>query len=547
MFRWKSIVSLFLCLALCLSLAACQGQDEGPMAETVNYNLEKEPKSLDPQIADDYSSRIVIMALFEGLVRMDAEENPTPGVATSWEANDDNTSFTFYLRQDAKWPAWTDKEDNKQEQRPVTAQDFVYGLQRALDPVTSSPTAGELYPIKNAEKVNRGEVAVEELGVTALNDYTLVVELEYPYEDFPALMALPAAMPCNRQFFEQSGGQYGLEVSSILGNGPYQFTNRYSWEHSKSIALVRNDSYQGESQPIPAGLNFSIGEDMSNAAEAIQAGTVDAAPLPGDQVEAGEQEGFHLTSFEDTTWGLCFNTQDSVFSNLNIRKSFVQSLDRDYVLSKVPDNYSVADDIIVPGTSLGGQNYRSLAGGGFYLKADANARVFLNAGLQELQLDRLPSIRILCLDDPQVTSMVNNMLELWSRELGDYMNMEALSRSELTQRVNAGNYQVALAPIRAENDGPMEFLSLFSSENPDNPVGLQSGEFDSYLSQAEDLPLNEGVEYYVQAEQYLNNQAIFYPLCYEKRFFASAANVEGIIFHSYDRGVDFLHAVKVTG
>ena len=117
------------------------------------------------------------------------------------------------------------------------------------------------------------------------------------------------------------------------------------------------------------------------------------------------------------------------------------------MLSKVPDNYSVADDIIVPGTSLGGQNYRSLAGGGFYLKADDNARVFLNTGLQELQLDRLPSIRILCLDDPQVTSMVNNMLELWSRELGYYMNMEALSRSELTQRVNAGNYQVALAPI----------------------------------------------------------------------------------------------------
>ena len=67
-----------------------------------------------------------------------------------------------------------------------------------------------------------------------------------------------------------------------------------------------------------------------------------------------------------------------------------------------------------------------------------------------------------------------------------------------------------------------------------------------YLSQAEDLPLNEGVEYYVQAEQYLNNQAVFYPLCYEKRFFAAAANVEGIIFHSYDSGVDFLHASKVT-
>lgn len=546
MSQWKSVVGLFLCVVFFLSLTACNGQDKGPTTETISYNLEQEPESLDPQIADDYASRIVIMALFEGLVRLDADGNPTAGVASSWKANSDNTSFTFHLRQEARWPSWTDKEDNKQEERPVTARDFIYGFQRALDPATSSPTAGELYPIKNAERVNRGQASVEELGVSAPDDYTLVVELEYPYEDFPTLMALPAAMPCNQKFFEQSGGQYGLEVTSILGNGPYQFSNRYSWEHSKSIALVRSSSYQGEEKPIPAGINFSIGQDVTDAVSAIENGTVDAAPLPGDQVETGEQEGLHLTSFEDTTWGLCFNTQDSVFSNLNIRKSFVQSLDREYVLSKLPDNYSIANDIIVPDTSLGGQNYRSLAGGDFYLKADANSRVLLNTGLQELQMDRLPSVRVLCLDDPQVTSLINNMLELWFRELGYYINMEPLSRSELSQRVKSGNYQIALAPIRAENDGPMEILSLFSSDNPDNPVGLQSAEFDGYLSQAEDRPLNEGVEYYVQAEQYLNNQAVFYPLCYEKRFFAAAANVEGIIFHSYDSGVDFLHASKVT-
>lgn len=106
----------------------------------------------------------------------------------------------------------------------------------------------------------------------------------------------------------------------------------------------------------------------------------------------------------------------------------------EYVLSKLPDNYSVANDIIVPDTSLGGQNYRSLAGGDFYLKTDANSRVLLNTGLQELQMDRLPSVRVLCLDDPQVTSLINNMLELWSRELGYYINMEPLSRSELSQR-----------------------------------------------------------------------------------------------------------------
>lgn len=544
--KLQQCLCIILCLALCLCLASCKGDEDGPATQTISYNLDREPKSLDPQIADDYASRIAILALFEGLVRMGANGEPEPGVASSWEANRDYTSFTFSLRQDAKWPAWSKSKDEKFEETPVTAQDFMFGLQRALDPNTGSPTAGALFPIKNAEKVNRGQASVQELGVTALNDYTLVIDLEYSYEEFPSLMALSAAMPCNRAFFEQSGGQYGLEVTSVLGNGPYEFANRYSWEHSKSIALVRSVSYKGQNKPVPAGLSFTIGEALTNVAGAIAQGTVDAAPLPGDQLEEGEKQGFHMTSFEDTTWGLCFNTQNKVFGNLNIRKSFVQSLDRAYVLSAIPKNYTPAEDIIAPGTTLGGEDYRIQAGGGFYLKQDDQVRAMLDTGLTELELEKLPSIRVLCLDDPQVKGMVNNMLELWSRQLGYYINMVPLSRSELNRRVKSGDYQLALAPLRAENDGPMEFLSLFSSRNTENPAGLDSSEFDAYLDQADHLPLNEGVEVYAAAEQYLNNQAVFYPLCYEKRYFAAAANVTGILFHSYDGGVDFINATKVT-
>lgn len=537
---------LFLCVIFCLGLSACMGKEDGPTTETISYNLDKEPKSLDPQIADDYAARIAILALYEGLVRIGEDGKPKPGVAASWESNADFTTFTFSLRQDARWPSWSKSKEESVKERPVTAEDFVYGLQRALDPATGSTTSGALFPIKNAEKVSKGEASISELGVTALNDYTLVVDLEYSYEDFPALMALPAAMPCNREFFEQSGGQYGLEVTSVLGNGPYQFANRYSWEHSASITLVRSDSYKGEYQPVPAGIHFTIGETESNAAGAIMDGMVDAAPLPGDQMDIAQSQGFHLTSFEDTTWGLCFNTKNEVFKNLNVRKSFVQSLDRNYVLSALPQNYTVADDIIAPGTTLGGESYRSQAGGGFYLKQDDNARKLLETGLVELGLERLPAIRVLCLDDPQTTAMVNNMLELWSRKLGYYINMVPLSRSELNSRIRTGDYQIALAPLRAENDGPMEFLSLFASDNASNPVGFVSSQFDAYLDQAAEKPLNEGIESYVAAEKYLNDQAVFYPLYYEKRYFASAADVTGIWFHSYDSGVDFIAATKVT-
>lgn len=161
-----------------------------------------------------------------------------------------------------------------------------------------------------------------------------------------------------------------------------------------------------------------------------------------------------------------------------------------------------------------------------------------------MQKEELPSIRVICLDDPKVKNMVNNMLELWTKKLGYYFNMLPMTRSELERRVRNGDYQVALAPLRAQDDGPLEFLSKFRSDYPSNPAGLTSSEYDGYLSAAGSLPVTEGLDYYVSAEKYLNDQAVFYPLCYEKRYFAAAANVQGVLFHSYDSGVDFIAAEK---
>ena len=167
----KRFVCLLLCLCLIGVLAGCQNSDTPQNADaTFRYHLDQEPTSLDPQISSNVSTDIVIEALFEGLCRLDSNNDPYPGVALSWEHNADYTRYTFTLREDA---AWSNGD-------PVTAQDFVFAWQRAIDPSTGSPAATSLYSLKNARKIAAGELPATELGVTAESDTRLVVEMDEP-------------------------------------------------------------------------------------------------------------------------------------------------------------------------------------------------------------------------------------------------------------------------------------------------------------------------------------------------------------------------------
>ena len=151
---------------------------------------------------------------------------------------------------------------------------------------------------------------------------------------------------------------------------------------------------------------------------------------------------------------------------------------------------------------------------------------------------------ILCLDSPGTKAIVNNLVETWNTALGYYLNLNPVSASELQSALRSGGYQLALCPLRADNDGPSELLTLFSSENPYNPAGYQNQDYNNLLNQIKATPGEAGAPLCLQAENHLIQNLVFYPLCYEKRYFASAENVTGIIFHPYNGGIDFIAATK---
>ncbi len=536
----RRFAAIILCVVLLLSLAACEDSEPSNANKSFQYHLASEPKTLDPQIAEDQSGIILIQALFEGLTRLDADGNAVPGVAEQWSSNTDFTQFTFYLREDAVW--------NDDDNTPVTADDFVYAFQRALDPATNSSTCSPMFCIQNARAIRSGELPVEQLGVSAVDARTLSVQLEYSCEDFPVRAASAVFMPCHEEFFLTTGGRYGLERSTMLCNGPFAIDGAYGWEHGSYINLRRSSSYSGDSKPLPSDIKFSIGNkkvDVSDPVAALTNGTVDAIAMPSELVEEAEDAGCTVVGFEDTTWGLCFNTQNEVMCNLNIRKAFTQAFTREKVLTHLPKGTTVADYIIPPETKLFGRDYRQQVGNEtFYPQQDSTVAQLLLAGLQELGLEALPSVTILCSDDPEVKLMANEMLTEWNVLFDNYFNMEPLSDKELASRIAAGSYQIAICSITPESSGPLAVLDLFRSDNPNNPAGLHSTGYDENLSKAENQSGAEAAATCAAMERYLNEQCIFYPLFYENHYFASAPGVTGIVYHPYGGGVDFIQAGK---
>ncbi len=532
----KKFLSILIIALLVINISGCSSSKKNPSSQTIYYNLDSDPKSLDPQIANDDISNLIIANIFEGLVKIDANNVIMPAVSEKYESNSDYTSFTFTLRKDAKW--------SNKEATPVTASDFVFALRRAVMPRTKSPTAFNLFAIKNAKDINNGFKEESELGVYALGDYELKIDLEYSYEDFPRLMALPVAMPCNETLFNNTNGQYGLQPDCIPSNGPFMLKTKYGWEKNKSLILLKNENYGGNFEAVPIGINFSIGTSSGSFTDKIDDGKIDAGPLPANEVDKAEQEKYNITSFNDTIWGLCFNFNDPIFKNLNMRKAFIQSLDRDYVLSSLPSGSTVATDIIMDSITFEGKSYRELAGSNLYLPRATDVKFLVSSGLEELGLRSLPSVTVLCVDNPEVKSMVSNMIEVWNKELGYYFNMEPVSSGKLSDRLQVGEYQLAIAPLQTTDDNPLDILYKFTSNSSENICNMKDSKYDTIIKNATDSTSNQRLDYCIQGEKYLNNQGAFYPLYCGKRFYASAPNVTGIVFYQYGGIIDFVKSTK---
>ncbi len=511
----KKSLSLILCLLLVLTCFSACGEKKGSEAALV-YPIDSDPEYLDPQIISHSGAKNIIANCFEGLVAVNEKGEIVPAAAESWFVSPDGLTYTFTIRKECKWRVsiyagpligLSSKETNS---LPVTAHDFVFGLTRALLPETKSPGAPALLAIENAAQVYSGKLSKKHLGVKALDDYTLEIKLQHSDPDFLYALTQSAAMPCNENFFNATGGRYGLAVKYLIYNGPFYLNN---WVDDASLSIRKNDYYHSSKEVMPRSVYFSILDEQETRLGKLKDKTYSVSPLSDSQAQeiAGSKK-YGLGSLDSAVTCLIFNCSDSVLSDMNIRRALASSFD--YASLREDSGEITAKGVIPKGLYISSLRYRETA------KAIADYKNSDPAALFRKGLDRLDissaELTVLCSEANE--GVVRKIMQSWQATLGINcaIFVEAVSENELAQRVASRNYQIALTDIRYHTDTAFNALSRFRSDSADNVISLKSTTYDALVDSVKDADnVSETVAAMEKCEEYLVSAAALIPL-YEK-------------------------------
>ncbi|MCP4538103.1 MAG: AAA family ATPase [Chloroflexi bacterium] len=301
-----------------------------PAPHAFRFAGQSEPLTLDPGLAWEAASCNVIDQLFSGLVESSPEISVMPGVAHSWEVLDGGSQYIFHLRDDVRWSDGT----------PVTAKDFEYAWRRVLDPATGSPNANQLYDIKGARTFHQGKV--EDLGVQALDETTLVVKLEGPTGYFLHLLAFNVAYPVPRHAVEALGEAWA-EAENIVINGPFRLDE---WKPGKLLVLVRNPDYHGRFKGNLQRVEQFLNIEGDARLEIYEANELDIAGLSPAKMDRARQRhaGEYISAPSLQTLYLGFDTSRPPFDDPRVRRAIAFALDKETLADVVLRGY------VSPGT-----------------------------------------------------------------------------------------------------------------------------------------------------------------------------------------------------
>lgn len=538
----RRILAGLTAIILLFSLTACGDDGSG---KGFRFPIDNEPRQLDPQSATEASSVTVITALFEGLTRLDADGGVVDGAA-SYTVSDDGLTYTFTLKE-SYWSTLSirGKQTDWDEPTRVTAQDFVFGWQRAVSPDNQSGTATALYGIKNAEAIHKGEKKLSTLGVKAVSDTVLTVTLEKADPSFPARLATAPFMPCNQAFFEYTAGRYGLETKYLISNGVFSLT---AWNHGQSLLLNKNEYYHSADKASPSAVRFVL--DSDDPVAALTEGGLDAAFLAADKVDTARQAGVTVHSLADSVRGVYFNTAVPTLASASIRRALRDAIE----WATVYDHLAAAGEpkatgYIPPDALVGSEPYRNGENAATYSTRVESAQAALGEGLAAVYPEEtsptMPRLTVLAADDAVSADTARYIVQSWQKNLKLACSLELVDEQTLAARVRSGNYQIALYTAVGGGLTAADNLTAFVSGAANNLTGFSDTAFDAAVTSAS----RGGQAKASAAEAMLRDACPCIPVSFPRRHYGVAANCTDVTVRPFGGGTyggeyEFLHAKK---
>jgi oligopeptide transport system substrate-binding protein len=477
-----------------------------------------EPADLDPHIAVAYNDYTILVALFEGLTVIDeATSKPLPGAAANWDISPDGLTYTFHLRPDGVWSNGD----------PVTAQDFVFSIERILNPKLASDYAYMLDVLAGAADYTAGQLTdFNQVGAKALDARTLQLTLVRPTPYLLSLTAHQAWFPVHAESVRKAGDPHArgtgwTRPGALISNGPFTLAE---WKPDQHILAVKNPRHHAAAQNQIEAVKFFPIADPGVDERAFRAGqthlTYDVLP---DRLDAWRREDparLRVDPFLETFY-VRFNTTRAPFNDVRVRRALSLAIDRDAIAGPVMRGSRQPAHSIVPPDTAG---YTSTAA----IRTDfAEARRLLaEAGFPEGK--GFPAFEVKMNADPVNTKVFEAIQQMWSRELGIHCTLSTMDFRVYLTTMQSLDFDVLRSRWVGDFNDPATFTDLFTSTSGNNNTGWKNPSYDRLIAAASrELDTDRRFALLREAEALVIDEAPVTPIFYGTRTYLIHPDVKG--------------------
>ncbi len=527
----KSLLVLF--LAITMVLAACSGKKGGSGDtaggddKTLRLVASSDIPTMDSSLATDAVSFNVYNQTIEGLYTLDKDDKAVPAIAKGEpKISADGKKWTVELRDDAKW---TNGDS-------VTAKDFVFAWQRALDPKTAAEYAYIMYDLKNAEAVNTGKMKTSELGVKAVNDTTLEFELEKSKPYFKELLAFGTFLPQNEKFVKEKGEKYGTTEKDTLYNGPFVLSE---WKTEDKFTLTKNDKYYDKDKVKLEKITYKVLKDANSGVNLYTTGKIDRVGLPAEFIDKYKDDKNYSTELDASTFFIRMNqTKNKDLQNKDLRMALAKSIDKEKYVKNNLNNGSVAIDTLMPKEFVKDEAGKDFVDG---VKSPLNydakaAKDSFEKAKKTLGKDKF-TFEFLTFDQESSKKDAEYFKEQIESNLpGVTLKIKQQPFKQKLDLESKGNYELSLGGWGPDYPDPMTFLDMFVTDGPHNQTGWSSKTYDKAIDEANGPLLTDVEKRWTtlqNAETEFLNEAVIIPIYQRGGAFLTQPYVKNIVSHKF--------------
>lgn len=511
---YKRVIPIIICALMCVLLVLAAGcSDTGDF--TLYFGVNTAPKNLDPQLASVDSELIFARNCFRGLYKLDESDSAVPDLAADCTLSSDGLTYTFKLKS-CKWS----------DDSIVTAADFRFALLRAADPAHNAP---QVEYIRNITGVDKKLNGIEtDIGVSAPDDKTLIITLNQPDPNFTLKLTKAIFMPCNEAFFIKCGGKYGLSKDHILTNGKFTISK---WQNEKSVVLKRVTEHKTDGTAIKTVV-LSESQTGKLNSQRIMDNEIGMTIVEGDDFTKIDQNKYAVNIEYCKNYAIVFNKSTEIGRNEKLLEALATGVDRVFIKQNISDRFKTAYSCIPENATvletapLGEPGIKDYT---FESSVTYSRSLFLDA-VKSFKNSKLPTLQILCPDDPEIKAILTNAVYGWQSNLGVIVNIKTVqTEQELLQTVKNGQYTVAFVPL----EGSAEEILTFLSDNASAEYRRIIGELNSTDN------ANAARSLMVKASDILASEPSVIPIVSIPTAKINAADYRNVHFSKIDNTVDF--------